>query len=107
MRHILLSILAGLLCGAPLVAEPANRFPDRAEPRRRVTDHDLARYPTPERIETLILRGGRGYGIDLVTDAGAAHLPRFTNLRVLRLGGFDLTDRALEPIGKLTKLEEL
>jgi Leucine-rich repeat (LRR) protein len=73
--------------------------------RSRTTDADLA--TLPKNLEKLSLRGRLGYGSDDITDKGVAHLARYTNLRVLHLGGFGLTDRVLETIGKLTSLEEL
>lgn len=61
----------------------------------------------PAGTEEVRLRGRFGYGDDKVTDEGIAHLTRYTKLRVLHAGGLELTDRALESIGKLSALEEL
>ena len=72
---------------------------------KQLKDDDLLQLP--EDIDGLLMRGRFGYGSNSVTDAGIKHLTRFTKLRILAAGGLELTDRALETIGKLTTLEEL
>jgi Leucine-rich repeat (LRR) protein len=74
---------------------------------QKFTDADMARIPSPEKLEVLVLRGYMGYGANKVTDEGIAHVVRCKNLRVLSAGGLGLSDRALESIGQLTALEEL
>jgi RNA polymerase sigma factor (sigma-70 family) len=71
------------------------------------SDDDLAKLDAPEEVEVLRLRGTHGYGSDTVTDAGMAHIVRFKNLRVLAAGALWLSDRSLDAISKLDKLEEL
>lgn len=73
----------------------------------RFTDADVARIPSPEKLEKLVLRGTLGFGSNEVTDAGIAHLVRCKNLRMLSAGGLELSDRVLESIGQLSALEEL
>lgn len=60
---------------------------------------DLARRPT--------LSGLNLEGSQRLTDAGVAHLARFTNLRRLDLSGTGITDQGLAALSSLEFLEEL
>lgn len=100
-------VLAAAFLASPASADDGTRFPSARSAFHAVTDADLATLASPEKLETVVLRGTLGYGIDRVTDDGIAHLARCTRLRVLSAGALGLTDRALEAIGKIASLEEL
>ena len=68
----------------------------------QMTDDALERISRLEHVTVLRLGGSRN-----LTDAGVAHLARMTELRELDLGGCPITDRSLEVVARLPKLEQL
>src|SRR6476620_9957649 len=64
-----------------------------------IHDEDLRYVGRLKSLETLDLENTK------ITDDGVAHLAGLKNLRYLSIGGTRITDSALQPIGKLTKLE--
>ena len=68
----------------------------------QMTDQILERVARLENVSVLRLGGSKG-----LTDAGVAHLERMTELRELDLGGCPITDRSLEIVARLPKLERL
>jgi hypothetical protein len=67
-----------------------------------MTDDVLERISRLEHVTVLRLGGSKN-----LTDAGVAHLERMTELRELDLGGCPITDRSLEIVARLPKLEQL
>ena len=68
----------------------------------QMTDEILGRIARLEHVTVLRLGGSTH-----LTDAGVAHLERMTELRELDLGGCSITDRSLEVVARLPKLEQL
>jgi hypothetical protein len=68
----------------------------------QMTDEILERVARLEHLTVLRLGGSKD-----LTDAGVAHLEGMTELRELDLGGCPITDRSLEVVARLPKLEQL
>jgi ankyrin repeat protein len=68
----------------------------------QMTDEILERVARLEHLTVLRLGGSKN-----LTDAGVAHLEGMTELRELDLGGCPITDRSLEIVARLPKLEQL
>ncbi|MFT5127966.1 MAG: Leucine-rich repeat (LRR) protein [Rhodothermales bacterium] len=58
-------------------------------------------------LQSLFLRGRRGYALNTVDDGGIPSLGNCPNLKHLAVGALGLTDEALKTIGKLEQLQTL